>query len=616
MGTSKAKQRRLYQKEMGAKEKHGKDKELLVHFKDGDKPVVVNAGDVGLSYPSNMFVFKFLISARFCAAVYSHITDCDETYNFWEPSHYVIFGSGFQTWEYAPRYALRSYSYLLFNIAPTMLYKQIFAPNKILLFYFQRCWLALICSACEFYFYRGVCREFGIHIGRLMLLFQLFSTGMFISSTAYLPSSFSMYMTLLLMGGWFQRRYEGAVLTTALSAFLSWPFAALIGAPLAVDMLFVRRKWGTFILWSLIATLLVLLPQVVFDSYYYGRLVVAPLNIVIYNIFSPHGPTLYGVEPWTFYILNLTLNFNLVFFAAFLTPVLLILVKLFIGKGSIRPKGAIPYILSLAPLYLWFTVMTLQPHKEERFMFPIYPILSLHAAISVDAIQKIYYKLLSLCNIVSTRVHYLRYTTPVWVLCVIIAAVLGVSRSVLLYKGYGSPVMNTYFELSQLDANFSNMSVGKGGGQINLCLGKEWHRYPSSFFLPNDKWNVSFIQSEFKGQLPSHFEPHTLNGTSLEPVSLNDENREEPSRYVPLETCDFLVDMKTDVTTEWEPDYSNRTDWNLVLSSNYLDSKRTSQYYRLFYIPYLFEHNAVFNTYYLLQSRNFTLKLQNLQQVK
>lgn len=40
---------------------------------------------VGLFYPSNDTAFKALLSARFCAAVWSHISDCDETYNYWEP---------------------------------------------------------------------------------------------------------------------------------------------------------------------------------------------------------------------------------------------------------------------------------------------------------------------------------------------------------------------------------------------------------------------------------------------------------------------------------------------------------------------------------------------------
>lgn len=35
-------------------------------------------------------------------------------------------------------------------------------------------------------------------------------------------------------------------------------------------------------------------PLVAVDSYFYGKLVIAPLNILLYNVFTPHGPDLYG----------------------------------------------------------------------------------------------------------------------------------------------------------------------------------------------------------------------------------------------------------------------------------------------------------------------------------
>ena len=41
------------------------------------------------------------------------IMDCDEVYNYWEPLHYLLYGTGLQTWEYANEYALRTYAYLL-----------------------------------------------------------------------------------------------------------------------------------------------------------------------------------------------------------------------------------------------------------------------------------------------------------------------------------------------------------------------------------------------------------------------------------------------------------------------------------------------------------------------
>lgn len=93
-------------------------------------------------------------------------------------------------------------------------------------------------------------------------------------------------------------------------------------------MLFRRKNWWVFIQWSLIACAAILLPMARIDSLYYGRLVLAPLNIVMYNVFSPHGPSLYGTYPWFFYIINGVLNFNFMFIAALLTPLALVSRKL------------------------------------------------------------------------------------------------------------------------------------------------------------------------------------------------------------------------------------------------------------------------------------------------
>ena len=60
------------------------------------------------------------------------------------------------------------------------------------------------------------------------------------------------------------------------------------------------------------------------DSSYFGRLVIAPYNIVYYNVFTSHGPDLYGTEPFHFYFVNGFLNFNLVFVAALVAPLMLV----------------------------------------------------------------------------------------------------------------------------------------------------------------------------------------------------------------------------------------------------------------------------------------------------
>lgn len=52
---------------------------------------------------------------------------------------------------------------------------------------------------------------------------------MFISSAAFLPSSFAMYFSTAAIGAWYGRKYELAIFLTAISTLFGWPFAALLG---------------------------------------------------------------------------------------------------------------------------------------------------------------------------------------------------------------------------------------------------------------------------------------------------------------------------------------------------------------------------------------------------
>lgn len=46
-----------------------------------------------------------------------------------------------------------------------------------------------------------------------------------------------------------------------------------------------------------------------------------------------------------------------------------------------------PYWLTLAPMYIWFIIFFIQPHKEERFLFPVYPLICLSGAVALSALQ-------------------------------------------------------------------------------------------------------------------------------------------------------------------------------------------------------------------------------------
>lgn len=106
------------------------------------------------NYPKADLAFKAFLSARICAALWAHIADCDETFNYWEPLHYLVYGQGLQTWEYSPEFALRSYTYLLIHGVPAFVYNCLFKSNPMMVFYFVRIVLGISCALVELYFYK------------------------------------------------------------------------------------------------------------------------------------------------------------------------------------------------------------------------------------------------------------------------------------------------------------------------------------------------------------------------------------------------------------------------------------------------------------------------------
>uniref|UniRef100_A0A4W2DS43 Mannosyltransferase n=1 Tax=Bos indicus x Bos taurus TaxID=30522 RepID=A0A4W2DS43_BOBOX len=545
--------------------------------------------------PEGSTAFKCLLSARLCAALLSNISDCDETFNYWEPTHYLIYGKGFQTWEYSPAYAIRSYAYLLLHAWPAAFHARILQTNKILVFYFLRCLLAFVSCICELYFYKAVCKKFGLHVSRMMLAFLVLSTGMFCSSSAFLPSSFCMYTTLIAMTGWYMDKTSFAVLGVAAGAILGWPFSAALGLPIAFDLLIMKQRWKSFFHWSLVALVLFLVPVVGIDSYYYGKLVIAPLNIVLYNVFTPHGPDLYGTEPWYFYLINGFLNFNVVFALALLVLPLTSLMEYLLQRFHVQNLGH-PYWLTLAPMYIWFIIFFIQPHKEERFLFPVYPLICLCGAVALSALQKCY-------HFVFQRYRLEHYTvTSNWLALgtLFLFGLLSFSRSVALFRGYHGP-LDLYPEFYRIATDPTIHSVPEGR-PVNVCVGKEWHRFPSSFLLP-DNWQLQFIPSEFRGQLPKPFAEGPL-ATRTVPTDMNDQNLEEPSRYIDISKCHYLVDLDTMRETPREPKYSsNREEWISLAYRPFLDASRSSRLLRAFYVPFLSDQYTVYANYTILKPR-------------
>ena len=109
-----------------------------------------------------------------------------------------------------------------------------------------------------------------------------------------------------------------------------------------------------------------------------------------YNVFpgASRGPGLYGTEPWYYYLLNLSLNFNVLLpMALFSLPALAITSRIDrhrLGNDVPSEMRSSPFrilALRLLPLYVWIGIFTAQPHKEERFMYPVFPLVCFNAAV-------------------------------------------------------------------------------------------------------------------------------------------------------------------------------------------------------------------------------------------
>lgn len=179
--------------------------------------------------------FYIFLATGIVAALFAPIQDCDETFNYWEPTHYISHGYGLQTWEYSPDYAIRSWLYVGLHALVGNIRRLLPHTSKVAEFYFVRYGLALFCALSQTIFYQAIVLTLNGRIGFFFLLATVTSPGNFHSSAAYLPSSFAMYAVMV--GAASFMNWRGGLKTAqgifwfAFAGVLGWPFAAALCAP-------------------------------------------------------------------------------------------------------------------------------------------------------------------------------------------------------------------------------------------------------------------------------------------------------------------------------------------------------------------------------------------------
>lgn len=235
------------------------------------------------------------------------------------------------------------------------------------------------------------------------------------------------------------------------------------------------------------------------------------------------------------------------------------------------------FTLKLSPFYLWFAIFTAQPHKEERFLFVVYPLICFNAVMTMFMAQKLVQRGLDRFVTRSKTAAIHKYSRGlVWVVLIVSAAV-SVSRILALYEHYSAPidVYRNAFDLVKVPEPIGSTSTVTVEGTeptvmaasnvgssldakkeiIRVCVGKEWYRFPSHYFLPEGA-RLGLIKSHFDGLLPGEFQEQSESGyptsgksqhplaidwrwsaerrpgTSHIPALMNNENKEVAEHYV------------------------------------------------------------------------------------
>ncbi|KAJ6116923.1 GPI mannosyltransferase [Penicillium capsulatum] len=536
--------------------------------------------------PLNITLYLCLISNGL-AALFAPIQDCDEVFNFWEPAHYLQHGYGLQTWEYSPVYSIRSWLYVSLHAAVGNL-GSLVVSTKAAEFYAIRLFLAFFCAACQTRLYSSICRSLNPRIGLLFLVVAIFSPGMFHASTAFLPSTFTMYTSMVGLSAFVELRSgpktAQGIMWFGLGTIVGWPFAGALIVPLLAEQVIVCCLAGSLgplfftILDGAVRCLFILALEVAVDYAFFRKIVIVPWNIVAYNVFGgpDRGPEIFGTEPWTFYVRNLLLNFNVWFVLAILSAPLLLIQALF-GSRTSSAQTFLRSITLVAPFYMWFGIFTAQPHKEERFMYPAYPFLALNAALS-------FHMILSYLGSSNPKEIIGRVPTKLKLVASLSVIMLAVNAGMLRILGmvtaYNAP-LRVFEPLQRAD-------VAPGA---SVCFGKEWYRFPSSYFLPDMR--AKFIRSEFGGLLPGEFPDassylNRLEGASRIPPGMNDVNAEDPSKYTDISECTYLVDsyFPNREATELEPHYVlDEANWEPLSCASFLDTAQTGLLGRLIWVP-------------------------------
>lgn len=216
---------------------------------------------------SEINALVLILCCRALSGLLNTIHDCDEVFNYWEPLHYVMYGFGLQTWEYSAEFALRSWWYILIHSIIGVPLSSLMGKRAA--FYSVRLVLAMVTGVFEWMMYKSICSSFGKQIARVFFILSCASSGMFVSCSAFLPSSFAMVAMIAAVTGVLRDNHGMVVYAAVIGTAWGWAVASLSFVPFAIWVLW-SCTWTKAFGHLFGAVTLTLVPLTIVDRIFYG----------------------------------------------------------------------------------------------------------------------------------------------------------------------------------------------------------------------------------------------------------------------------------------------------------------------------------------------------------
>ncbi|KAL3158672.1 hypothetical protein ABBQ32_011414 [Trebouxia sp. C0010 RCD-2024] len=439
-------------------------------------------------------------------------------------------------------------------------------------------------AASEAVLYRAVHRHISPSIAKMFLLLSCTSSGMFTSATSLLPSTFTMYTLTLAAAAMLNSDHRRVVLYAMVGVIWGWAVAGVAFLPYAVLLLLVGAP-TVYLSAGIVFLIGTLAPMIAFDRLFYGTWTFSLWNFIKYNVFGGGDSALYGVESSSFYLRNGLNNLNLMLPLALVYPLVALLDLFQVTGHQWRPR----LLIALSPIYVWLAAITALPHKEERFMYVVYPLMCLAAATTLAPMHlsaAIFKQFLP-------RKLARRLSRAATAVAAFTIVALSLSRSAALVINYGAP-MRLYKHLPQIPeyTNATRCNI------VSVCVGDEWYRYPSSFFLPGPAYRLQFVKSGFDGMLPLPFDA-SQGGTAAAPYQLNNKNLAHPDTYWnDTSDCHYMVALQD---TNSAPADSGA--WRVIARERLVEASKSPSVWRALYIPVLSTRHVHWAHHVLLSSK-------------